>query len=376
MTNSVEFPLREDLVYLNHASYGVPTVETLRVQQQVRDEIEKDTAYFYSDRLEAEARRNLQSLLDTFELPDVGEYTLTANATEGANAFFSSALKTHEDGVAYFSTEYSSVIQTVEEKCAAIGAQTVQIPVDLPADKEGIVAAVRDLPSEVRFLLASLVSSSHAITFPIDDLADACKELRITLVVDASHCLGLVPWPRLHPSISCIFGSVHKWLPTARGVGILWARTPDSIRPATVALRRDESTLLGRFCWRGTWDPSAWLTVESATMQYREWSERGLLAEAEDRANALATGLARRGCTPTQRIDRSNPRMMCFQVPGVTKGELKKRLYDGGLRAWIGADAPNGSLLRFATHIYTTDADVERFFKHIDTIVHARRNKG
>jgi streptomycin 6-kinase len=82
--------------------------------------------------------------------------------------------------------------------------------------------------------------------------------------------------------VDAAFGTVHKWFPVPRSVGILWTAPglAGQVHPAEASLTYDADTLDRRFAWPGTFDPAARLVVPDAVSPRRP---RGRRAELPDR---------------------------------------------------------------------------------------------
>jgi isopenicillin-N epimerase len=176
------------------------------------------------------------------------------------------------------------------------------------------------------------------------------------VVVDAAHApfhVDVDGWR----DVDVVFGTLHKWLPVPRSVGIVWSAVP--LYPAETSLTFDEPCLADRFGWPGTFDPAPRLAVPEAIALYRTWRDAGLLAECEELADHASDALSEVGAVPTAAVGLRPPRLRAFLLPGVDLDTLRKRLLENDIRAWTGRCGTSASLVRIATHVYNDLGDVD-----------------
>src|SRR5690606_6037768 len=261
-----DFPLDPGVVMLNHASYGVTTHESMAGAERLRRGIEADPLRVLgTDELTPRLRAQADALAAAESL-DPSLTTLCANATSGAAAVIDSVRPRPGAAVVVLDTEYSSVQRAWEVKCERAGAPVIRVPVPVPLDGVSELVGALDaaVPGEVAYLQLSLVSSSAAIHFPVAEISAWAGERGGRVVLDAAHGPGHVPLEPEAWNVAAMFGTVHKWYPTLRPVGLLWLDETlvDHVRPAEVSLTWDSPDLVERFSWPGTFDPVPRLGVE------------------------------------------------------------------------------------------------------------------
>jgi isopenicillin-N epimerase len=357
-----EFPIDTDLALLNHASFGVPTTRMLTAAEQTRRHIERDAAGFLSRSLVDELRDRI-AVTASFLAAPPDNLALTMNATEAASAVASSLGDRAGLRVAMLDTEYPSVIRAWQVATAARGGSVHLVHLDTPTSSgdEVINAFDRQIGGPLDVLVVSLVTSATALVLPVRRLARWASERGALTVVDAAHGPGHIDIDVTGLGASVVFGTLHKWLPVPRSVGFLYVvdELLDVLRPATVALHRDEG-FVERFAWRGTWDPAPALCLSAALEQWRTWQADGSLARAERMAELLSQRLTACGLQPTGAAPLLPPRLRAFAVPGVAAAQLLAALDDADVRAWVGVSPSGQTLLRVATHVYTTEDHVQR----------------
>lgn len=276
-----EFPLARELVMLNHASYGLAPRAMLDYCAALRRELETDPIVHLGDALQARLASIAELVATELGLPDAANCALTSSSTSGAAAVQRSLPLSRGDTVVILDCEYSSVIRGWQRRCDEAGARLLVVGVPLPVSDgtELLDHLSRAVSDSVAVLQFSAITSSAALMLPVDDLARWGHERGATVVVDAAHApfhVDVGAWQ----DVDVAFGTVHKWLPVPRAVGILWARAAvaTGLRPAETSLTVDEHHLATRFGWPGTFDPAARLAVPAALELWRQWKSVGAVA--------------------------------------------------------------------------------------------------
>lgn len=358
-----EFFVAPGLTCLNHASYGAVTRTVAATARVLADEVETDPLEMLGAPALAPRFRAITDLLSAELGLPADRTVLTANATAGSAALTTSLPLTNRDVVVVLDTEYASMTRGWQVRCERTGARFVKVPVTLPfTGPEQLIAdleAAADGP--VSYLLISHISSSTAITFPLDEVAAWTAARGGRVLIDAAHSPGHVPVPVPGGPVAAVFANLHKWFPTMRSVGFL-SLAPDLVdvvRPAEISLTWDADDLTERFAWPGTFDPTSRLSVPAAVEQHRAWAAAGRLIDCDhlaDDAVDLLTGL---GAIPTALPAYQPPRLRAVYLDGVTVAETKDAVLAASLRVWVGADAAGRTILRVSTHVYNDTADLD-----------------
>jgi isopenicillin-N epimerase len=364
-----EFPISPELVMLNHASFGLMTTQVMELAQRTRAELEADSLALIDPDAIVPRLRAVVSLVEDHLGVESGSVALTQNATSGAAALMRSIPLREGGQVVVLATEYDSIVRGWRARCEEIGARFVLLRVPLPVHgSEQLVDALeREVHGDVAIAQLSLVTSSTAITLPVAELTSWFKSRGALVLADIAHGPGHVAVAPAAWGLSAMFGTLHKWYPTPRPVGLLWLDGPlrDSIRPAEVSLTWDSTDLVERFAWPGTFDPTPRFCVPAAIAQWREWESAGDLERCEKLADYASDRLAGLG-TPTCDPALRPPRLRAVVLPGRSRAAVRAALDRAKVRGWTGT-GPNGeTVVRIATHVFNEESDVDRLCDAID----------
>jgi selenocysteine lyase/cysteine desulfurase len=285
-TRHDHYLMDQDVVYINHGSYGpcprfvYEELQRIRLQQEQNpDRWFRSLKYtLYVDCVRAAAER-----LDcNFE-----QISLVDNATVGVNAILKSPLPifTSTPGGTILCTNlaYGAVLFTIEETAKQRGMKVRMIDIQLPIESKQ--AFIQQFKNElkkgdvenIRLAVIDHITSASAILLPIDELADLFHAHGIPVLVDGAHGPGQVNPHLSLNKLTCDFyiGTFHKWMYAARGCSFIFIRDPtiaNQIQPGNTSwgyrpssLELDKMTHFHlQFFHQGTRDESALLTLPKA----------------------------------------------------------------------------------------------------------------
>jgi isopenicillin-N epimerase len=347
---------------LNHASFGLATSSLLERAEDYRRAIEAEPVAMLTDDLDVGHPEAVAETAGWLGL-DRARTALTMNATSGAAAVTQSLPVGPADHVVILRAEYPSVLRGWERRCAETGATLhvvdVPVPVETVAD---VIARLDDVPADqVAVLQFSGIASSTAMRLPVADVVAWGRARGAHVVLDGAHMPGHVPLAEWALA-DAAFGTLHKWLPVPRSVGVLHAapETTPLLRPAETTLTWDADDLAERFAWPGTYDPAPRLCLPEAIAVWQAWEDSGAHARAARMAEVAHDVLTAAGARAAAGPSLRAPRLRSFVLDGVGAEALKEALADAGVVAPAIELGDTGSMIRIATHVYTDDADVDR----------------
>lgn len=365
---AADFGFDPGLTVLNHASFGVPTVELLDAADRLRRTIESDLARGLRRAFLEELRPGVEETARRLNAGDMA-FAFTSNTSEGASAVAAGWPLEKDDAVVLGSAEYPPVIRAWRQAAERVGARVVVVDLPLPWTPEGwrdALGAAAQGPSiaTARHVIgvASLVASAPGAASPLGEFRTWLRGLGGSFVVDAAHGPGHVHLDLADLGADAVFGTLHKWLPIPRGAGFLAVRPEhaDRIVPPVVSHTHDAAALAERFALPGSFDPVPRLLIASAWRTWQRWEDAGLLKGAVDVADAADALLPGAGLRPTSAPELRAPRLRGFTVPGLSVRAVSAILADAGLYAWVGPLPDGATALRVATHIWSETSDMER----------------
>lgn len=260
------WPLDPDVTFLNHGSFGATPTSVLEAQRAWQDEMERQPVQFLDRRLPElleQARRHAAGFLHT----DADGLAFVPNATAGVATVLASIPFEPGDRVVLSDHSYPAVRNAVTRACSVSGAEPVVVEVPLPLpEPDRIVAAFGEAISDrTRLVIVDQVTSPTGAIFPAAEVASACRERGVLMLVDGAHAPGMLPVDLGAVGADFYTGNFHKWCCAPKGAAALavGAEHRDRIHPVVTSHGLGGS-FRDRFDWTGTADPSPYLCVPAA----------------------------------------------------------------------------------------------------------------
>lgn len=330
-----QFLLRDDVVFLNHGSFGACPRPVFEAYQGWQLELERQPVAFLGSKLLVERQRatrvDLAAELKTSPDNVVG----LTNATLGLNIVAQSLDLKEGDEILTTDHEYSALEKTWAYVARRTGAKIVVVKVPMPLMTEAqftdtIIAGMTD---RTRVLFLSHITSPTALVFPVERSVAEARRRGIWSVIDGAHAPGHIRLDLEALGADFYSGNCHKWMMAPKGSAFLYVRPElqSLINPLVIShgwtADNKEPGVMGPFGntpfidsieMQGTRDPSAWLAV-SAALKFRNDNDWWAIADhcrelAQDTAARLRdmTGLA-----PLSAPELSAPQMIAMPVPAM-----------------------------------------------------------
>jgi isopenicillin-N epimerase len=261
-----QWMLREDVIFLNHGSFGAVPRTVLAEQDRWRHRLEAEPIELLGRRqpeLIAIAKEPLGQFL---HMPPQ-DFGLVTNATEGINAVLQSLRFSPGDELLTTNHVYNAVRQSMRHIATRQGASYREIPVATPAENGQQIARtiIDGLSDRTRLLVIDHITSPTALVFPVEPIAAACAARGVELLIDGAHAPGMLDLNVPATGATYYAGNLHKWACAPKGCAFLWVaphRQAD-IHPCVISHNYGQG-LAAEFVWQGTRDASAWLTLPAA----------------------------------------------------------------------------------------------------------------
>ncbi len=264
--------LKPGTVFLNHGSFGACPRPILKIQSELRREMEAAPVQFLWRRYEERLERS-RATLARFIGARSRDLAFVTNSTTGVNAVVRSLKFRRGDELLTTNLDYNACHNVLLEVSGRSGARlvTARMPFPLRSEDEVVQAVLDAVTSRTRLAMIDHVTSDSALMLPVARLVRELETRGVDTLIDGAHAPGMVPMnlARLRPAYYT--GNLHKWVCAPKGAAFLWAREDkqDELQPAVISHgnnrpRTGFTPFQDRFDWCGTFDPTAWLCVGAA----------------------------------------------------------------------------------------------------------------
>ncbi len=226
------FPIRERLVYMNHAALGpLPSTAVERVADLARLLAETGDD-LWTDRLaEAERVRGLAARLVGAREPH--EIAFVQNTSDGLSVVANGLAWREGDNVIGAACEFPSNVYPWM-RLAEHGVEYHQVAErDGRVDPDELLALVDD---HTRVVALSWVQFASGFRSDLARIGAFCRERGILFVVDAIQGLGALQLDVERDCVDVFSADGHKWLLAPEGIGLLYVsdRVVEAIEPTRV----------------------------------------------------------------------------------------------------------------------------------------------
>ncbi|MBM4407297.1 MAG: aminotransferase class V-fold PLP-dependent enzyme [Chloroflexi bacterium] len=330
-------------IYLDTATYGLPPRPTVEVMERALRAWQSGQANWIEDwdRPSDRCRADFASLIGT--AASTIAYIPAASVGAGVVA---TSIRAGDEVVVpideFTSTLYPLLV------AAARGAVIREVRFEDLAD------AIRPGTRLVAFSLVQMQTGKTA------DLAAICARARengAEVFVDATQAVPFVPIADLLPSIDYLVCAGYKHLLSPRGTGYFYVRsdrwlvleaTNANWRAADQPFDRyfggplSLAASAARFDVSRAWHP--WLGASESLRLLASWKDSDLFPAVRRLADRLADGVG---------MPRPGSSLVC--VPAGDTARAREALTRAGIKASVRGDS-----VRFAPHVYNTEADIDR----------------
>lgn len=365
-----EFPITQDLVYLDHASLGPMPARTVQA---------------IAARLQAQSRRGSLEHAGLHELAETcrGEFAdyIGARAdqiaytpnTSGGLSMLAAGLSWREgDEVVVPAIDFPSAVlpwMTLQRH----GVRVLRVPCE-----DGRVDVQRLLQActpRTRLVCASWVQFSSGCVLDLMALGTACRQRGILLAVDAIQAVGAIDVDVSALPVDALATHSYKWLLGPQGIG--WLYLADTLRDRLqLSAAGPRSVRLGDSYFDHRLDPlpgAARLETgilpfhliagASASLRLlREAHAQGAAARVR-RLNAhLSEGLLRAGCQLRGGPDRGafDAGIVSFVPPRGTSAQCRQHLLDAGI-----VTSDREGCIRVSPHFYNTEDELDALLARV-----------
>ncbi|HWS31316.1 MAG TPA: aminotransferase class V-fold PLP-dependent enzyme [Actinoplanes sp.] len=358
--------LSDDLLHLNHGSFGAAPASTLARQDALRAEMNTAPVRWFAG-LPARVAAARVQVAGRLGVPH-HRLALVPNASAGATAVLNAIDVPAGGDILVTDHGYGAVTMAAERRAPV---RRVHVPLGAGPD-EAAAAVIDGLTAHTALVVIDHVTAPTARFLPVAAIAAAARERGVPVLVDGAHVPGLLDRPLDGLDCDYWIGNLHKYACAPPGAAVLIARDGARLHPVIGSWGTPEP-FPARFDVQGTLDvtaqlaaPHAWAEIERLWGWQRVREYTGDLA-AEGAALVAAAFTAITGEDHTVPVGMPAGPMRLVRLPGTlgaaagAPDALRARVL-----AELNAECAFGTFggqgyLRLSAHAYNTPADYASF---------------
>lgn len=322
---------------------------------------------FYMRRRRADDLTMVKQQLAAVAGCSADELVITRNTTESLGTVFHGIDLAPGDETLMCDQDYGSMREQLKQQARRRGTRAVEIsiPLEPASDDEVVETYARAITSRTKLMLVSHMVNITGHILPVRKIADMAHSRGVRVVVDAAHSFAHVDFQVPALGGDYLGASLHKWLCTPLGAGVLYIRReriPD-VWPlfGETAWPDDDIRKLERYGTHPSWTV---LAISDAIRFHhmvgadrKEARLRYLQQYWTDRAREIPRVYLN---TPTG--DRACG-IANVGIRGMTPGALASALFDKYQVYTVAIDTPPVRGVRVTPHLYTTTAELDVLLK-------------
>jgi cysteine desulfurase / selenocysteine lyase len=358
-----QFPVRDSLIYLNHAAVSPLCKPSADAMKNLADDCLNFGSLHYSDWMDTYegVRRAAARLIHS----DPSEIALMKNTSEGIATIAMGLDWKPGDRMVAFREEFPANYYPWK-RLEGKGVQVTWLSVDDSLDR--IDEACRG----ARLLSISFVQFLSGYRAPIPAIGEICHRNRCIYMVDAIQGMGAFPLDVRASHIDALAADGHKWMMGPEGCAILYInrQLQDHVEPVEfgwtnvagyadygsrdMALRPDA----------GRYEPGTLNTIGCfglrASLEFILEVDVGEIAPVvQNLGDRIAAGVQAKGYEVLgNRTPETGAGIVSFRKPGLQAIELVQRLKAAGIAA-----APRAGWVRTSPHFYISPSDIDRMLE-------------
>ena len=360
-----EFPLREGLIYLNHAMASPWPRRTAEALKAFADENLRQGATRFAEwgHTDGELRSRLRRLLNADAVEDIA---LVKNTSEGLSAVALGIDWEPGRNVVLPMQEFPSNRYCWDR----LSAQGVEIrKVDILAAECPEQALIDACDDQTRLLTVSSVHFGTGLRMDLETLGRFCRDKGILFCVDAIQSLGALPVDVQAIQADFVVAGSQKWLLSPEGVAVFWSRAEAraQLRPLIYGWRSAQEPFdydtqdwrletSGRGFEGGTLNTAGNHALNASLSLFEEVGMRQVTDAVLERTDYLIERLSQRN--EVQWISNLDAErrsgITVFRLQGKDNDTLHKHLGNHGVFC-----AKRGGGIRFSPHFYTPMEQLE-----------------
>ncbi|MDG2266270.1 MAG: aminotransferase class V-fold PLP-dependent enzyme [Candidatus Marinimicrobia bacterium] len=361
-----QYLLNNNIIFLNHGSFGACPKPVFNEYQQWQSLIESQPVQYFSEDLYNYLRKSREDL-STFISCDVDDIIFIPNPTTAINSIVRSLKFNSGYEILTSNHEYGAMVRAWQYFSKDKGYNLIPFNLKLPfTTKSNFLDDFwKGVTNNTKIIFISHITSPTAIIFPIKEICKRAKNEGILTIIDGAHAPGHID---LHISSfdpDIYIGACHKWLSAPKGSSFMYVKKEiqNLIDPLIISWGKEVDPSPSPFIcenqYQGTRDFSPFLSVSSA-IDFQKNNNWDIIKE-RCRKLTKQTLLSLQDILKTDLLcpvnDNWLAQMASIQLPDIDPRKIKNTLLKNYKIEIPIFQWENNNMLRFSFNAYNDEDD-------------------
>ncbi len=219
------YELNPSFIQLENGYYNMMPKPVMEFQISQIKSLNQNASYYMRRNMEAE-RMKIRSQLADFLECNTEELIITRNTTESMDTVISGFEWKTGDEAIMANQDYGAMLDMFRQTARRYGIKNILIDLPLhPESDEEIVELYRAaITPKTRLIMISHMVNISGQILPVRKICDMAHEKGVKVIVDGAHAIAHLVFRIDDLNCDYYAASLHKWLSTPLGAGILWVK--------------------------------------------------------------------------------------------------------------------------------------------------------
>ncbi len=220
-----EYKLKPDYINLENGYFSMMAQPVLEAYLNEIRMVNLEASY-YMRTVQFDNKQKVKDKLADLLGCDKSELIITRNTTESLDTIISGFDWKPGDEAVMAETDYGSMLDMFKQQAKRFGMvnKTVSIPLNPQTDEEIVGIYEKAITPKTRLLMVCHMINITGQILPIRKICDMAHSKGVEVMVDGAHAVAQLDFKLSELGCDYYGSSLHKWLGTPMGAGILYVR--------------------------------------------------------------------------------------------------------------------------------------------------------
>lgn len=220
-----DYKLTPDYINLENGYYCIMPQPIMEKQIEHLRRVNIEGSYYMRKHLN-EDRKKVRQALATLVNAEMDEVVVTRNATESLDLVIGGFPWENGDEAIMVQQDYGAMLNmfTLQERLKGISTKRLMMPNNPQSDEEVVQLYANAITDKTNLIMVCHMINITGHVLPVRKICDMAHEKGVDVMVDGAHSLAHVHTDIKELDCDYYGSSLHKWLSTPLGAGLLFVK--------------------------------------------------------------------------------------------------------------------------------------------------------